>query len=178
MGVKQPNKTKIGVYNCNPFRSLSNLYGKRVANQGSVIKMTNNKLTLPIFVAGLLLIGLVAAVGFSLVSAQTPSNNTPSNIVFGAGDNGKTVTVNDGSTISINLSENPSTGYAWNVSSTSGLTVTNDKYTQGASMPGASGTHEWTIKATGKGEQQFTAVYKRPWETGSDSTFVITINVI
>lgn len=141
--------------------------------------MTNNKLTLPIFLAGLLLVGMVAAACLYLVSAQTPSNSTPSNIVFGAGDNGKTVTVNDGSTISINLSENPSTGYAWNVSSTSGLTIINDKYTQGASMPGASGTHEWTIKATGKGQQQFTAIYKRPWEslTGNESTFTITINV-
>lgn len=136
--------------------------------------MTYNKLTLSILLAGLLLVGMVAAAGLYLVSAQTPSN-----IVFGAGDNGKTVTVNDGSMISINLSENPSTGYAWNVSSTSGLTVANDKYTQGASMPGASGTHEWTIKVTGKGEQQFTAIYKRPWEslTGNESTFTITINV-
>jgi inhibitor of cysteine peptidase len=138
--------------------------------------MTYNKLTLPIFMVGLLFVGLVAAAGFILVSAQTPS--VP-NIVFGAGDNGKTVTVNDGSTISINLSENPSTGYAWNVTTSSGLVITNDTYIQGAGRLGASGTHEWTIKATGKGEQQFTAIYKRPWEplTGNETSFTLKINV-
>lgn len=131
-------------------------------------------LTLPVFMASLVLVGLVAAAGFTLAYAQAPSN-----IVFGAGDNGKTVTVNDGSTFSINLDENPSTGYSWNVSSTSGLTITNDKYTQGASRPGASGTHEWTIKAAGKG-QQFTAIYKRPWEpaTGSETTFTLKVTVV
>jgi inhibitor of cysteine peptidase len=47
-------------------------------------------------------------------------------------------------------------------------------------MPGASGTHEWTIKATGKGQQQFTAVYKRPWEptTGNETTFTLNVKVV
>jgi inhibitor of cysteine peptidase len=142
--------------------------------------MRDKNLKIPIFIAGIVLIGLVAAAGLYFVSAQTPSNTAPSNGVFGAGDNGKTVTINDGSTFSINLTENPSTGYSWNVSSTSGLTITNDTYTQGASMPGASGTHEWTIKATGKGQQQFTAVYKRPWEptTGNETTFTLNVKVV
>jgi len=142
--------------------------------------MADKNLKIPIFIAGIVLIGLVAAAGLYLVSAQTPSNTTPSNGVFGAGDNGKTVTINDGSTFSINLTENPSTGYSWNVSSTSGLTIINDTFTQGACMPGASGTHEWTIKAIGKGQQQFTAVYKRPWEPtmGNETTFTLNVNVV
>lgn len=130
---------------------------------------------MPVFMAALILIGLLAALGFSLVLPQGATGT-----LFGAGDNGKTVTVNDGSTFKIKLDENPSTGYSWNESYSAGLTLIDSKYIQGASMPGAGGTHLWTIKASQKGEQQFTAIYNRPWEpkTGNESTFTLTIIVV
>lgn len=131
-------------------------------------------ITMPVFMSALILIGLLVALGFSLLWPQ--GSTTP---VFGIGDNGKTVTVNDGSTFKIKLDENPSTGYSWNESVTPGLTITASDYISGANMPGAGGTHAWTLKAAGKGQQQFTAIYKRPWEpvTGNETKFALTIIV-
>jgi inhibitor of cysteine peptidase len=82
----------------------------------------------------------------------------------------------------VRLAENPSTGYSWNATVTSGLAIVNDTYTQdpvSQGMVGAGGTHSWTLKGTAAGEQKFSAVYKRPWEnvTGSEDTFVLHILV-
>jgi inhibitor of cysteine peptidase len=131
--------------------------------------------TMPIFMAALVLIGLLAAAGFSLALPQGAAGP-----VYGAEDNGTTVTANAGSTLTIRLAENPSTGFAWNESCSQGLTIINSNYIQGANMPGAPGTHEWTIKAGEKGLQQFTAIYKRSWEplTGNENSFVLNINVV
>jgi len=131
-------------------------------------------ISMPVFMSALILIGLLAALGFSLV---LPQGSTAQ--VFGIGDNGKTVAVNDGSTFKIKLDENPSTGYSWNESVTPGLTITASDYISGANMPGAGGTHEWTVKAAGKGQQQFSGIYKRSWEpvTGNENKFVITVMV-
>ena len=130
---------------------------------------------MPVFMAALVLIGLLAAAGLSLALPQGATG-----LVYGTDDNGTTVTVNAGSTLTIRLAENPSTGFAWDESCSPGLTVVNSNYIQGANMPGAPGTNEWTITASEKGLQRFTAVYKRSWEplVGNESTFVLDINVI
>jgi inhibitor of cysteine peptidase len=82
----------------------------------------------------------------------------------------------------VRLAENPTTGYSWNATVTSGLTIVNDTYTQDPAsqgMAGAGGTHSWTLMGTMEGQQKFAAVYKRPWEntTGSEDTFVLNILV-
>jgi inhibitor of cysteine peptidase len=143
------------------------MYGELMAGKVGV--------TMPVFMAALILIGLLVALGFSLALPQGTTGS-----VYGAADNGTTITVNSGSTFTIKLAENPSTGYSWNVSSSPGLTIANSNYIQGASMPGAGGTHEWTLQALVKGQQQFTAVYKRPWEplVGNESTYALTVNVV
>lgn len=144
-------------------------------------------------IIGLVLVCLLVAIGYVVMTqntSDTPQTNataTPSatpqtnnSSVFGVGDNGKTVTVNNGSTFSVVLNENPSVGYSWNASTTSGLNITNDEYIRGASNTGASGNHEWTITASGNGSQQFTAIYKRPWEptTGNESAFILKVTVV
>ena len=82
----------------------------------------------------------------------------------------------------VRLAENPTTGYSWNVTVTSGLGIVNDTYTQDPGtqgMAGAGGIHSWTLMGTAAGQQKFAAVYKRPWEntTGSEDTFVLNIVV-
>ncbi len=132
--------------------------------------------SLPLFMFILVLVGLIVAFGASMM---LPSNSVAA--TAGAGDNGKTITVNEGATIKVSLDENPTTGYSWNETVTSGLTVVDSKYvSSGSGMMGAGGVHEWTIKATGKGQQRFSAVYKRPWEpiAGNETTFTLNISVI
>jgi inhibitor of cysteine peptidase len=132
--------------------------------------------TMPLVLLGLVVVGILAAFA---ASVMLPSSGVTAS--YGIGDNGKTISMSEGATIKIILDENPTTGYSWNESLTSGLKITGSNYIQGGSpgLAGAGGTHEWTIKATGKGEQQFSAAYKRPWEplSGSENTFRLTINV-
>jgi inhibitor of cysteine peptidase len=129
--------------------------------------------SLPLFMLILVLVGLLVAFG---ASVMLPSQS----VAATAGDNGKTITVNEGVSIKVSLDENPTTGYSWNETVTAGLTVVDSKYvSSGSGMMGAGGVHEWTLKATGKGQQQFSAVYKRPWEpiAGNETTFALNISV-
>lgn len=143
-----------------------------------MVSIMTGKLTdsMPLVFFGLVLIGLLAAFA---ASVMLPSQGITAS--YGAADNGKTITVSEGTAFKIILGENPTTGYSWNTTVSSGLRAEGSEYVQGGSpgLVGAGGTHEWTIKATGKGEQQFTAVYRRPFETvsGFETIFHMTISV-
>ncbi len=79
-------------------------------------------------------------------------------------------------TTEIDLKENPTTGYMWNATVTSGLELVHDSYSAPETqLMGAPGMHEWVIKATAPGNQTFMAVYHRPWEpvTTSDVTYTV-----
>ena len=102
--------------------------------------------------------------------------------VYNENANGSTAKIPLNGGCIVRLAENPSTGYSWNATVTSGLAIVNDTYeadplAQG--RVGAGGTHSWTLKGTAAGEQKFSAVYMRSWEnvTGSEDTFVLNILV-
>jgi inhibitor of cysteine peptidase len=100
---------------------------------------------------------------------------------YNQSDNNKTVSAKAGENFTITLEENPSTGYAWNVTVTSGLAIVNDTYLPpNTSLLGAPGLHEWRIKVNGTGDQKFNGTYKRPQEqlVGNETTFVLNIKVI
>jgi inhibitor of cysteine peptidase len=104
-------------------------------------------------------------------------------LVVNEEQNKATVQVNQGSLITVKLAENPTTGYSWNLTTSSGLRVTNDTYVPlyfTGKMVGSGGTHIWDISADARGSQQIQAVYKRPWEpaTGNESTFSMTVVVV
>lgn len=132
--------------------------------------------SMPLVMSALVLVGLLIAFG---ASVMLPSNGVAATV--GAGDNGKTITISEGSSIKISLDENPTTGYSWNETVTSGLAVVDSSYiSSNSSMVGAGGVREWTVKAAGKGMQQFTAINKRPWEpaAGNETTFTLNVNVV
>ncbi len=116
-------------------------------NNGLVNNMTG-KLTdsMPLALFGLVIVGVLAAF---IASVILPSQGITA--TFGAADNGKEISISEGTTFNIILDENPTTGYSWNTTVTSGLRVENSEYVQGGNsgMVGAGGTHEWTILATG-----------------------------
>nr|WP_319375641.1 protease inhibitor I42 family protein [uncultured Methanoregula sp.] len=79
----------------------------------------------------------------------------------------------------VDLDENPSTGYLWNMTVSPGLTIVKDDYiapTTGQGV-GASGTHEWEIKATGIGDQKISAILARPTAptTGTETSYLAYI---
>jgi inhibitor of cysteine peptidase len=103
--------------------------------------------------------------------------------VYNETSNGSTVKIAlGGEQIMVSLAENPTTGFSWNASVTSGLAIVNDSYQpspQSQTMVGAGGVHSWVLTGTSAGEQKFSAVYMRPWEnmTGSEDTFLLNILV-
>jgi inhibitor of cysteine peptidase len=102
-------------------------------------------------------------------------------IAFNQSDNNRTVSVNSGKSFTVTLEENPSTGYAWNVSVTSGLTIVNDTYLPpNTTLVAVPGLHEWRVLVNGTGDQKFNGTYKRPQEplTGNETTYVLNLKVI
>jgi len=93
---------------------------------------------------------------------------------FTDSDSGKTVTVTRGQVVKIQLNENPTTGYRWEPSLSSGIQITDDTYAASTSgRMGAGGIHTWTLRISGTGDQRFDASYKRSWEPGSEGTYSI-----
>jgi inhibitor of cysteine peptidase len=95
-------------------------------------------------------------------------------------NNTQTITIKSGETFQIELSENPSTGYAWNISATPGLTIVKDTFVPpSGGLVGAGGQHVWQVEATGTGDQQLTAIYKRSWEPtfGNETTYSLNIKI-
>ena len=94
-------------------------------------------------------------------------------------DNGKTIPILRGASFALMLHENQATGYAWNMSLSSGLTLLSDEYfpEQAGGIVGAGGFHEWDVKVTGMGNQTVYGIYKRPNETtsGNEDTFMMTL---
>lgn len=144
--------------------------------------------TLTIIVISVIVALCVGVIIGSFVIA-TPAGTTPkgadnstspeSGLIVGDQGNITTLTLNKGTIFTIRLDENPTTGYSWNASVTSGLTVLNSTYVSGASgLMGAGGVREWKIEATTAGAQQFNAVYERPWEKpGNETQYQLIINV-
>ena len=97
---------------------------------------------------------LLAASSLVLTGVAGMSLFGPS--TFTADDNGKSVTVNTGETFWIKLPENPTTGYAWDLMLSDGLTRMSDKYEpadRSGLKVGVGGTHSYEIKAMKNGSQ-------------------------
>jgi predicted secreted protein len=106
--------------------------------------------------------------------ASYTQSATGKTLTFTESDNGKTLTVTKGQVVKVQLNENPTTGYRWEPSVSSGIQITNDSYAASTSgRMGAGGIHTWTLRITGTGNQHFDADYKRSWETGSADNYSI-----
>ena len=118
------------------------------------------------------------------VSATTaPTGGTKMMVTFTQADNNKTAQVAAGTQFAVKLESNPTTGYQWNATVSQGLTITNESYQQNANpgnMVGVGGNQMWIVKANTAGKQTFSAIYKQSWmpTTGSETTFVLNVNVV
>jgi inhibitor of cysteine peptidase len=118
----------------------------------------------------------------SVAPSVTPlpsSNNTIA--AYNQSDKNKTVNAKTGETFTVTLDDNPSTGYAWNVSVTSGLTIVNDTYLPAnTTLVGVPGLHVWRITANGTGNQSFGGIYRRPQEPliGNETTYLLNVSVV
>ncbi|KKG18135.1 protease inhibitor I42 family protein [Methanosarcina mazei] len=97
-------------------------------------------------------------------------------------ENGKSIRIKNGEIFILQLRENPSTGYSWELNVSEGLDILSDGYTQDQApegQVGVPGTHSWTIEAVSLGSQQVNGIYKRPWEnmTGTEENFTLALEV-
>jgi inhibitor of cysteine peptidase len=84
----------------------------------------------------------------------------------------QTLRLTVGQSASIELQENPSTGYRWGLDATAGsnlsiLRISDRGFSErngGRRLVGAPGIHRWDIEAVAAGTARVVFVYRRPWE--------------
>jgi predicted secreted protein len=116
----------------------------------------------------------VTAPGFTYPAVSIP---TPT---YTGNDNGRTFSLARNAVVKVQLDENPTTGYSWNITESSGIQVLSSSFLPSApGRFGAGGIHTWVIKVTGTGTQEFRGVYKQPWIPASkdDSTYILSFTV-
>lgn len=104
-------------------------------------------------------------------------------VTFTEMDNGKTESIAQGTSFAVQLNENPTTGFMWNTTVSSGLVIQSSDFTQtpqAAKLDGSGGTRSWVILAKDLGAQKFSATYRRSWEpvTGNETAFSLNVNVV
>lgn len=87
-----------------------------------------------------------------------------------------------GGSRTIELTENPSTGYAWRIdrAASAGLdrvAIEDKGHRRGKNLPGAPGTHVWVIHALKPGQATIHFAYQRPWEPEPVETREIILDV-
>jgi inhibitor of cysteine peptidase len=137
-----------------------------------IINMGRSTMCLLLLLAASSLI-LVGVAGMALFGPRT----------FTADNDGQNVTISAGNTFQVRLPENPTTGNAWNLSLSDGLTLLQEKYepadTSGLKV-GVGGTHTWDLKAAKTGPQTIRGVYQQPWNPASEekANFSLNVNVV
>lgn len=127
--------------------------------------------------------GCQSGVTTTNATAATAVPTTPAMTTFTEKDANSTVNVPVATEFAVSLAENPTTGYQWNATISSGLTLVSDNYTQTAGtekMVGAGGVRTWILQGNETGAQNFAAVYKRSWEatTGNETSYALNINIV
>jgi inhibitor of cysteine peptidase len=99
-------------------------------------------------------------------------------------DNGKTINLQPGETLTLTLESNPTTGYSWQVMELDNAVLTQEgdpeyKQSSGAEgLVGAGGTETFRFKTIGSGETSLSLGYMRPWESVPPvETFTIQVDV-
>lgn len=83
--------------------------------------------------------------------------------------------------IQLRLPENPTTGFSWNLSVTTGLSVINDSYIPddvSGKLVGSGGTHVWFLKTIQTGEQVISGTYRRPWEPAGPGVTYFELSLV
>ncbi len=98
--------------------------------------------------------------------------------IFGPDNSGKTVEIKSGTIVTIELPENPSTGYTWSYTIDGQVAeVVEFSYAPPADqIPGAGGVRTLELRVTGSG--QLDMAYARSWENQPIDTFTLVFSVV
>jgi inhibitor of cysteine peptidase len=115
--------------------------------------------------------------------AQLPTQKnvaSMSEITLSNVDNGKTLTLKPGQTLTLQLTENPTTGYRWSIVPFNDqlLKLTDDRFDlSNSSAMGGGGKRVFTFQATRSGQINLNLNQKREWEDSAVESFNLTIEV-
>ena len=103
--------------------------------------------------------------------------------VFSEKDNGASAQVQRGAKITIELKENPTTGYRWETSSIDEafLVPAGDEFVSpDQATPGAGGLRRFFFRAKGAGSTALTLISKRAWQRDDQAvdTFKLIIRIL
>lgn len=126
--------------------------------------------------------GVHASVAAAAVATAIVAGCASTALRLDAGADGTTVHVPSGSTMSIALESNPTTGYDWYRTGAlpSQLATESDDFKPGgaAGVVGAGGTRTIGYRAIGSGTATIHLAYVRPWETGVAPAKTFTLTVV
>jgi len=80
---------------------------------------------------------------------------------------GQTLRIAAGDSLQLELTENPTTGYRWQITSpaSAACVLRNDEFVpHGRAVPGQGGTHRWNFLAAKPGAYALELLYRRGWE--------------
>ena len=102
--------------------------------------------------------------------------------VFSEKDNGASPQVQRGAKITIELKENPTTGYRWTISSIDEVLLEpeDDEFLPpDHATPGAGGQHRFFFRAKGAGSTALTLISKRAWQRDDQAigTFKLRVRI-
>ena len=129
----------------------------------------------------LLAVAFVVIVCIGLIAANAISGSHGTVKTYDASNDKGTITVKHGEAFNVTLDENPSTAYNWTMTASPGLTIVDyDVVPSQSGVVGAPGIHVWQVTATGTGDQQFSGIYKRPWEPtfGNETTYTLNVKIL
>jgi len=134
-----------------------------------------------LFIAGVVAAAVLVA-GCTSGGTPPPSMNVTvaSPLLLNESMNGSTIAVPLNTALTLELAENPTTGYSWNLSTTEGLRVASTDFLPddaNGTRVGAGGTRRWQIEAVATGLQTITALYVRPWETPTADMTTYSVEV-
>ena len=108
------------------------------------------------------------------------THNLDQNLHLDIRQNNNTIHVNKDDLLVLSLHENPTTGYAWELKTSSGLNITETSFSpsdNSGELIGSGGIRKWSIRAISKGQQMISGVYKRPWENATEDNFNFNLKV-
>ena len=123
----------------------------------------------------LLLIGMLLSFFFTSCGVLGRGN-----MVLDAGDNGRSIEVENGDVFKISLEGNPTTGYQWEVAAYNAVMLTRigePEYNSDSDKLGAGGIYTFTFKALAEGQSNLELVYHRPWEEGVLPIDIFTVSI-
>lgn len=92
-------------------------------------------------------------------------------------DAGRTVAIAPGEVVTVQLSEQPTTGYRWSVESAGDLELVDDHFTPAGQRLGAGGVREFSFRAPAPGAYDLLLHRRRSWQGNAPAaTFAVTLD--